>query len=89
MGPQIQQARDARQDQREERFDLGKVVAPVLQAGLELYSFGLRSQAVRDLFLEQPEIFRGMNVADGTNLPNVKNVMVAAALEERSLAQAA
>jgi len=89
MTPQAEQTRDSRQEGRQQQFDLGQLVAPALHLGLELHSFGLRSQAVRDLFLEQPDIFRGTNVADGTNLPSVKNILVSAALEERARLKAA
>jgi hypothetical protein len=89
MTPQTVQTRDARQDDRQQPLDLGRLVAPVLQLGLEFYSFGPRSQIVRDLFREQPDIFRGTNVADGTNLPSAKNVLLFEALEERARLKAA
>ena len=89
MTPQTAQTRDSRQDDRQQPLDLGRLVAPVLQVGLEFYSFGPRSQIIRDLFREQPDIFRGISVADGTNLPNVKNVLLFEALEERARLKAA
>ena len=89
MTPQTERTRDTRQDDRQQPLDLGRLVAPVLQLGLELFSFGPRSQIVRDLFREQPDIFRNTNVADGTNLPSVKNVLLFEALEERARLKAA
>jgi hypothetical protein len=89
MTPQTEQIRDARQDDRQQPLDLGRLVAPVLQAGLEFASFGPRAQIVRDLFREQPDIFRGTNVADGTNLPSLKNVFLFEVLEERARSIAA
>ena len=83
MTPQTEQSRNQRQEERKDQFDLGKLFAPVAQLGLELYSFGPRAQIIRDLFREKPDIFQGINVADGTNLPSAKNVLLAMAIEER------
>lgn len=89
MTPQIEQTRDSRQDDRQQPLDLGRLVAPVLQVGLEFYSFGPRSQIIRDLFREDPKIFSGTTDHDGTTVPSVKDVLLFLALEERARLKAA
>ena len=89
MTPETEKTRDSRQNDSQQPLDLGRLVAPVLQVGLEFYSFGPRSQIIRDLFREQPNIFRGITDADGTKLPSVKDVLLFEALEERARLKAA
>lgn len=83
MTPQTQHITNQRQEERQEPFDLGKLAAPALQLGLEFHSFGPRAQIIKALFLEQPGIFEGTNVANGTNLPSVKNAFLAMVVDER------
>lgn len=89
MAPQTAQTGDLTQNEGQATLDLGGLLAPVLQHGLGLYSFGLRSQIIRALYLEQPYIFRGVNASDGTNLPNAKSVLLFQVVEERARSQAA
>lgn len=89
MTPQTEQFRNQRQEGRQDPFDLGKLAAPALQLGLELHSFGPRAQIIKELFLEQPGIFEGTNVANGTNLPSVKNAFLAMVVDERMSLKAA
>ena len=83
MTPQTEQIRNQRQEDRQDPFDLGRLAAPALQLGLEFHSFGPRAQIIKALFLEQPGIFEGTNVANGTNLPSVKNAFLAMVVDER------
>jgi hypothetical protein len=83
MTPHTQHITNKRQEERQEPFDLGKLAAPALQLGLEFHSFGPRAQIIKALFLEKPGIFEGTNVANGTNLPSVKNAFLAMVVDER------
>ena len=58
------------------------VAAPAVSTTLEVSNFGSQCARVRSLFKSHPAVFEGMNIPDGTNLPNLKNLFVALLLGE-------
>jgi hypothetical protein len=77
MALYVEQSR-APQRQQEESRDRGfeHLAAPALSTGLEFATFGPGPAAVKAVFKKAPSVFEGMNVANGTNLPSIKNVLV-------------
>lgn len=77
MTPIVEQTRTT-QEQQEQRQNRGfeHLAAPALSTGLEMATFGPGPAAVKALFKIAPMVFDGMNIANGTNLPNIKNVFV-------------
>ena len=86
MQPELQQ--NSTQQTQERNFDLGKLVAPVLQTGLELtfetLAFGPVSKAVLSLFRENPARFENLPVADGTTLPSIRSMLLNDEIQARA-----
>ena len=70
--------------EEERRRDRGfeHVAAPAVSAAFEALTFGVGPASVKILFQMNPFAFEGTNVADGTNMPNFKNVHIAQLLKE-------
>ena len=86
MQPELQQ-NNTRQTQERE-FDLGKLVAPVLQTGLEItferLSAGPVARAIASIFRENPSRFENLPVADGTNLPSIRSMLLNDEIQARA-----
>jgi hypothetical protein len=86
MQPELQTNRTQATQERD--FDLGKLVAPVLKAGLEVtfesFAFGPVSKAVASLFRENPARFANLPLPDGTTLPSIRSMLLNDAIEERA-----
>lgn len=70
--------------EEEQRKDRGfeHLGAPALSLGLDAVAFGPGPAAVKALFMINPLVFEGMNIPNGTNLPNLKNYFVDVLLGE-------
>lgn len=64
--------------QEEQRKDRGfeHLGAPALSLGLDAVAFGPGPAAVKALFGINPHVFEGINIPNGTELPNLKNRLV-------------
>jgi len=82
MQPSLQPQRTQQEEQQRDR-PFEHLAAPALSTALDAVAFGPGPAAVKALFKMDPLIFRGMNIADGTNLPSLKNVLVATLLGEQ------
>lgn len=86
MQPELQQTPQLQKQERD--FDLGKLVAPVLQTGLEItfdrLSAGPVARAIASLFRENPTRFDNVPVADGTTLPSVRSMLLNDEIQARA-----
>lgn len=69
------------EEQRQDRM-VEQVTASAQSMVFEMATFGPKAAKVRDLFRLNPAVFVGMNIPNGTNLPNLKNLFVAILLGE-------
>ena len=78
MTPFVEQKRTTQeqQEQRREERSFEHLGAEVHSTIWRSAKFGEEAAKVRDLFRRNPNVFEGMNIADGTNLPNLKNLFV-------------
>jgi hypothetical protein len=83
MAPIIEQSRTTQEQQQQDR-GFEHLAAPALSKIFEMATFGPGPAAVRALFQIAPSVFDGMNIANGTNLPSIKNVLVEELLAEQA-----
>lgn len=73
----VETKRTTQEEEQRRTAGSERFVSPVHSAELRAADFGMQCAQVRDLFRLNPSVFEGMNIADGTNLPNLKNLFVA------------
>ncbi len=85
MGPTVEQQRQStQQEQRQvrssEHSGFEHLAAPALHRGLEMATFSPELAAFKLLFKLAPDMFEGMSLSNGENLPNRRNVFVMSAI---------
>ena len=83
MAPIVEQSRTTEEQKQQDR-GFEHLAAPALSKIFEMATFGPGPAAVRALFQIAPSVFDGMNIANGTNLPSIKNVLVEELLAEHA-----
>jgi hypothetical protein len=78
----VETKRTTQEEQQREDRGFRHLGAPGLSLGLDAVAFGPGPAAVKFLFKTNPSVFEGTNIADGTNMPNFKNVFVGQLLRE-------
>ena len=76
MQPALQPQRNQQEEQQRAR-QFEQLAGPALSTTLDAVAFGPGPAAVKAAFKINPFMFEGMNIADGTNLPSLKNILVA------------
>lgn len=92
MALEIEQNQNQRLTQtQEEQNPLSQLVQPLLRLGLEQFSFGVLTAAVRSLHLESPAMFSAVRDSGGLTMPSIESLLLNQRIEDRaaSLAGAA
>ena len=77
---QTQRSTDASQDTN----PLSQLVQPLLKIGLEHFSFGVMTAAVKALHLEDDSLFANCRDSGGLTLPSVQSMLLDRKIEERA-----
>lgn len=80
MGPTVEQQRQSTQQEQRQDRGFEHLAAPALHRGLEMATFSPELAAFKLLFKLAPDIFNGMSISNGENLPNRQNVFVMSAI---------
>ncbi len=85
MAAEIQQNQNQpEQRAQQEQNPLRQLVQPLLQLGLEHFSFGVLTAAVRSLHLESPSLFEGVRDSGGVTMPSIKGMLLNQKIEDRA-----
>jgi len=74
---------------QEEQNPLSQLVQPLLRLGLEQFSFGVLTAAVRSLHLESPAMFRAVRDSRGLTMPSLESMLLNQKIEDRAASLAA
>lgn len=74
---------------QEEQNPLSQLVQPLLRLGLEQFSFGVLTAAVRSLHLESPSMFSAVRDSGGLTMPSVGSMLLNQKIEDRAASLAA
>jgi hypothetical protein len=72
----VETKRTTQEEQQRDDRGFRHLGAPGLSLGLDSIAFGPGPARVRDLFKSNPFVFEGMNIPNGTTLPNLKYLFV-------------
>jgi len=74
---------------QEEQNPLSQLVQPLLRLGLEQFSFGVLTAAVRSLHLESPAMFSAVRDSGGLTMPSLESMLLNQKIEDRAASLAA